>query len=60
MWLMWFFTKTPFGQIMLGIRDNPNRVDYLGFKVPHTKALVYVVAGSFAGVAGSIMHCFRT
>jgi branched-chain amino acid transport system permease protein len=54
MWLMWYFTKTPFGQIMLGIRDNPKRVNYLGFKVPESKALVYVVGGAFAGVSGAI------
>jgi branched-chain amino acid transport system permease protein len=59
MWLMWYFTKTPFGQIMLGIRDNPKRVDYLGFKVPESKALVYIVGGAFAGVSGSIYALFQ-
>jgi len=58
LWLMWFFTKTPFGQIQVGVRDNAMRVDYLGFKVPQTKAVVYVVAGAFAGVAGSIFALF--
>jgi branched-chain amino acid transport system permease protein len=55
---MWFFTKTPFGQIQVGVRDNAMRIDYLGFKVPQTKAVVYVVAGAFAGVAGSIFALF--
>jgi branched-chain amino acid transport system permease protein len=59
LWLMWFFTKTPFGQIQVGVRDNAMRVDYLGFKVPQTKAVVYVVAGAFAGVAGSIFALFQ-
>ena len=59
LWMMWFFTKTPFGQIQVGIRDNANRIDYLGFKVPQTKAVVYVVAGAFAGVAGSIYALFQ-
>jgi branched-chain amino acid transport system permease protein len=59
MWLMWYFTKTPFGQIMLGIRDNPKRVNYLGFKVPQSKALVYVVGGAFAGVSGSMYALFQ-
>jgi branched-chain amino acid transport system permease protein len=58
-WIMWFFTKTPFGQIQVGVRDNAMRVDYLGFKVPQTKAVVYVVAGAFAGVAGSIFALFQ-
>ena len=59
MWLMWFFTKTPFGQVMLGIRDNPDRMDYLGFKVPQSKGLIYIVGGLFAGVAGSIYALFQ-
>jgi branched-chain amino acid transport system permease protein len=59
LWTMWFFTKTPFGQIQVGVRDNAMRVDYLGFKVPQTKAVVYVVAGAFAGVAGSIFALFQ-
>lgn len=59
LWMMWFFTKTPFGQIQVGVRDNAMRVDYLGFKVPQTKAVVYVVAAVFAGVAGSVFALFQ-
>jgi branched-chain amino acid transport system permease protein len=59
LWIMWFFTKTPVGQIQVGIRDNAMRIDYLGFRVPQTKALIYVVAGAFAGVAGSIYTLFQ-
>jgi branched-chain amino acid transport system permease protein len=53
-WVLWFFTKTPFGQLMIGIRDNAKRVDYLGFRVPHTKAVVFLVSGWFAGIAGAL------
>jgi branched-chain amino acid transport system permease protein len=59
LWLMWFFTKTPFGQIQVGIRDNAKRIDYLGYKVPQTKAIIYVVSGAFAGLAGSIYGLFH-
>jgi branched-chain amino acid transport system permease protein len=58
-WILWFFTKTPFGSIMVGVRDNANRVDYMGFKVPQTKAIIYLFAGGFAGVAGSIYAMFQ-
>ncbi|MDA8137185.1 MAG: branched-chain amino acid ABC transporter permease [Desulfobacteraceae bacterium] len=51
---LWFFTKTPFGQIMVGMRDNSKRIGYLGFKVTYTKAVVYAVSGGFAGLAGAI------
>ncbi len=57
--ILWFFTKTPFGTIMVGIRDNASRVDYMGFKVPQSKAVIYIFAGGFAGVAGSIFALFH-
>ncbi|UCD82928.1 MAG: branched-chain amino acid ABC transporter permease [Desulfobacterales bacterium] len=59
LWMLWFFTKTPFGSIMISVRDNANRVDYMGFKVPQTKAVIYMFAGGFAGVAGSIYALFQ-
>jgi branched-chain amino acid transport system permease protein len=51
---MWFFTRTPLGSFLVGIRDNPRRVDYLGFKIPHTKAALLIISGAFAGLADSI------
>ncbi len=59
LWLMWFFTKTPFGQIQVGIRDNARRIDYLGYKVPQSKAVVYVVASAFAGMTGAVYGLFH-
>ena len=56
---LWVFTKTPFGSVMIAIRDNAKRVDYLGFKVPQSKAIIYSVSGCFAGVAGSIYALFQ-
>jgi len=59
LWVLWFFTKTPFGQIMVAVRDNTKRVDYLGFRVPHTKAVAYIISGGFAGMAGGIYAIFQ-
>ena len=59
LWILWYFTKTPLGSIQVGIRDNPMRVDYLGFKVPQTKAVIYIISGAFAGVSGSIYALFQ-
>ncbi len=59
LWLMWFFTRTPLGQIQLGIRDNARRVEYLGFRVAQTKAVIYLVSAAFAGVAGGVHGLFQ-
>jgi branched-chain amino acid transport system permease protein len=53
-WIIWFFTKTPVGSVMVSIRDNTNRVGYMGFKVPQTKAIIFVISGFFAGIAGAM------
>ena len=57
--LLWFVTRTPFGCVIVGVRDNPNRVAYLGFRVPQTKAVVYLLSAGGAGVAGSIFALFQ-
>ena len=58
--LMWYFTKTPFAQVQVGMRDNSKRVDYLGYNVTKSKALIYIISGAFAGVAGSIYGLSHT
>jgi branched-chain amino acid transport system permease protein len=51
---LWFYTKTPFGNLLIGVRDNALRMDYLGFNLAQTKAINLIVSGTFAGIAGSI------
>jgi branched-chain amino acid transport system permease protein len=57
--VLWFITKTPFGSVIVGVRDNPKRVAYLGFRVPNIKAVVYLLSAGFAGVAGSLFALFQ-
>lgn len=59
LWLLWFLTKTPFGQLMVSIRDNAKRVAYMGFKVPQTKAIIYAISAGFAGIAGAVLALFQ-
>jgi len=54
LFLLWFYTKTPFGSLVVGVRDNSMRLDYLGFNLPQTRAINLVVCGTFAGIAGSV------
>jgi branched-chain amino acid transport system permease protein len=54
LFILWFYTKTPFGSLVIGIRDNAPRIDYLGFKLPQIKAVNLIVSGAFAGIAGSV------
>ena len=54
LYILWFYTKTPFGSLVVGIRDNALRMDYLGFNLPQTKAINLTVCGAFAGIAGAV------
>ena len=44
---------------MTSIRDNSMRVNYLGFRVTHSTALVYIFSTAFAGIAGSMSALFQ-
>jgi branched-chain amino acid transport system permease protein len=54
LFILWFYIQTPFGSLVVGIRDNAMRLQYLGFNLPRTKAINLIVCGAFAGVAGSV------
>ena len=59
LFLMWYITRTPFGSIMIGIRDNPSRVNYLGFNLPFSKTVIFTISGFFAGSAGALFALFQ-
>lgn len=45
-------TNSPFGRVLVAIRENESRTESLGYKVLHYKVLVSVVAGVVASFAG--------
>ena len=45
LFILWFYTKTPFGTLVVGIRDNAMRLNYLGFKLPQIKAVNLIEIG---------------
>ncbi|MGM9988123.1 MAG: branched-chain amino acid ABC transporter permease [Bacillaceae bacterium] len=52
--LLRFFTQSPIGSILKGIRENEERVEALGYQVLHYKVIVSVVSGMIASMAGSL------
>ncbi|MBI4768690.1 MAG: branched-chain amino acid ABC transporter permease [Deltaproteobacteria bacterium] len=54
LFLLWYYTKTPFGSLIVGVRDNALRMDYLGFNLQQTRAINLLVSGTFAGLAGAV------
>ncbi len=47
--------NSPFGNTIVAIRENPERVTFSGLKVWHHLWLNFVIAGFFAGIAGSLL-----
>lgn len=50
---------SPFGRVLTGIRENEGRMLALGFDTQRYKLGAFVIAGTFAGVAGSLHAAFN-
>jgi branched-chain amino acid transport system permease protein len=52
--LMYAFTHTPLGRMLNAVRDNPERVAFIGYNTPRVRYFAFIIAGFFAGVAGGM------
>ncbi len=52
--LMFAFTRTPLGRILNAVRDNPERVEFIGYNTQMVRYLAFIIAGFFAGIAGGL------
>ena len=52
--LMFLFTRTPLGQMLQAVRDNPQRVASIGYDPQLVRYLAMLLAGFFAGVSGGM------
>jgi branched-chain amino acid transport system permease protein len=50
-----YLLRTPFGIALQGIRDNPRRMNALGFNVTAHRIAAYAVAGVMAAVGGVLL-----
>jgi branched-chain amino acid transport system permease protein len=50
-----YLVRAPFGMALQGIRDNPRRMNALGYNVVAHRVAAYAVAGLIAGVAGVLL-----
>ena len=57
--LIILLVRSPFGKTLVGIRDSESRMKVLGYNVWLHKYLAFIIAGAFAGLAGSIYAYFN-
>jgi branched-chain amino acid transport system permease protein len=50
---------SPFGRMLTSIRENPERAAFVGINVRSYELAAFVVAGSFAGIAGALFGIFN-
>jgi branched-chain amino acid transport system permease protein len=51
---MYFIQKTPLGKLAEAVRDNPERVSFIGFDPRWVRFLMFVLSSFFAGIAGAL------
>ncbi|SIR80268.1 branched-chain amino acid ABC transporter permease [Pseudacidovorax sp. RU35E] len=52
--LMFAFTGTPLGRMLNAVRDNPERVEFVGYNTQRVRYLSFIIAGFFAGIGGGL------
>ena len=52
--LMFAFTRTPLGRMLNAVRDNPERVEFVGYDTQKVRYLAFIIAAFFAGVSGGL------
>ena len=53
-WAAWRIVHSPFGRVLVAIRDNPARARALGYDVDRYKIIVFVLSAGLAGLAGGV------
>jgi len=51
---MYALTRTPFGRMCNAVRDNPERVQFVGYDPHVIRFIAFAFAGFFAGIAGAL------
>jgi branched-chain amino acid transport system permease protein len=54
LFLAWRIVHSPFGRVLVGIRDNPARARALGYPVHRYKLVAFVLSAFIAGLGGGL------
>jgi branched-chain amino acid transport system permease protein len=54
MWAAWRIVHSPFGRVLVAIRDNPARARALGYDIERYKLIAFVLSAGLAGLAGGV------
>lgn len=52
--LLFALTRTPLGRMLNAVRDNPERVEFIGYDTQWVRFLAFLISGFFAGISGGL------
>jgi branched-chain amino acid transport system permease protein len=52
--LMFAFTRTPLGRMLNAVRDNPERVEFVGYDTQKVRYIAFILSAFFAGISGGL------
>jgi branched-chain amino acid transport system permease protein len=55
-----YLIRSPYGIALQGVRDNPRRMNSLGFNVSAIRVMAYVIASFLAGVGGVLITWYNS
>ena len=59
LWCLRRIVASPFGRMLTAIRENPERAEFIGVNVRRYELAAFVLAGTFAGLAGGLFGIFN-
>jgi branched-chain amino acid transport system permease protein len=59
LFICWYFTKTPMGNVVKSIKSNEERTKFIGFNVNGSKLVFLTIMGFFAGISGALYAQFQ-
>ncbi|UWQ17897.1 branched-chain amino acid ABC transporter permease [Jannaschia sp. M317] len=58
-WVMWRIVNSAYGFTLVATRENRNRAEFIGVDVRRIQLVAFVLAGTFAGLAGALFTMFN-
>lgn len=56
---LWLICRSPFGRVLMAIRENAMRAEFVGLDARLIRLGAFVVAGTFAGIAGALFAMYN-
>jgi branched-chain amino acid transport system permease protein len=51
---MYAMTRTPLGRMLNAVRDNPERVEFVGYSTQRVRYIAFIASGFFMGISGGL------